>query len=710
VTRLRGSLRRPGAVAVWLGACFVAACGGAPPSPPVPPPQPGPTPIATPANPPRTAPDLAASPLAPVLTRLPNDVTLRVSSAPRGAEALLQLGLLAGADAMAPGLAELAAELLVASADASQGRISLRQGIARLGGLVQVEVGSQSTWITLRVPGHTWQRALAALADALAAPLLSRNQIERLRDDLVLARCQAIWNRPAVEAARTFLLGDSGTAQGLANLLDRDPSEVSLFQARLYRPEFTVLALHVPGNPAQVVDSVTIGGSSAIARWKPPVTGTGAIPMQKRRLQSGIHWAPSGPSPVCRVALLLPLPEAVRPDAPELLVMHCCVTLDGLGGRLEQLQRERGLGHVQWQGQVVAAADLSALVLSAEVAPGEVGALWQAVGDARRSLTAVPPTPSELELARRRARLELRLPSADPASHLRHQVTLALRRADPGAADRRLAELAQPGSFDAMRAASEYAAMPAAMVVFGSEVPAGLADVSRFELLPPGAYARLAGPAQVQAIAAAPWLDPALEAVGGKALLRRFAGFTAASALQTEQAPPLTETVTWSTNGTLQRQRSVLGSRIETAVANGTGTEQIGTTRLTLAPREVGLLLRDAQRHPIALLAAHARGELQFRPVAQRRIGDRELMVLEAIDDSRDRLRIHLDTTSHLIRIVEVWETMADGTVVHLADAWSDYRNAGGLRAPFRRVTEQDDGLNRVETTHSAWQPMLATQ
>ena len=103
------------------------------------------------------------------------------------------------------------------------------------------------------------------------------------------------------------------------------------------------------------------------------------------------------------------------------------------------------------------------------------------------------------------------------------------------------------------------------------------------------------------------------------------------------------------------------------------------------------------------------RGELTFRIVSQRNVGDRDLMVLEVVGDRQreDRLRLHLDAESCLVRAVEVWETLADGEVVHVHDAWSDYRSTQGLRAPFHRLSTQDDGQNRIETVFARWAPRL---
>ena len=131
----------------------------------------------------------------------------------------------------------------------------------------------------------------------------------------------------------------------------------------------------------------------------------------------------------------------------------------------------------------------------------------------------------------------------------------------------------------------------------------------------------------------------------------------------------------------------------------------MGTTKRALDLAEVAALRREQQRHPLALLAAHARGELEFRSRARRTVGDREMMVLEATGTRFDRLRVHIDTESNLLRVVEVWETLPDASVVHIEETWSDYRRTASLRVPHHRMTSQDNGQNRIETTFVRWMP-----
>ena len=169
----------------------------------------------------------------------------------------------------------------------------------------------------------------------------------------------------------------------------------------------------------------------------------------------------------------------------------------------------------------------------------------------------------------------------------------------------------------------------------------------------------------------------------------------------------MTETVQYSPPDNLQRARTLLGQTIVTRLTATEYTETLGKTVRPLDAKQAALLRREMQRHPLALLAAYARGEIAFRTVAQRDAGDRTMAVLEAATGPFDRLRVHIDVESLLVRTVETWETLPDGTPLHLSEAWQDYRDVGTLRVPFRRLTSQDNGQNRIEAVFAKWTPTL---
>ncbi len=678
------------------------ACGcGSPPPPPPPPPPPAPAPIVQP-------PVRQETTATAFSTRLPNGLALSVTQAQVGEQAQLHLGFLVGSLFVAPGLAELAAEAVVQGADASRGRPSLAQAIAGLGGIVRVVVGPLTTWIEMRVPASRQLPAQAALLRALEAPPLPRSQLERIRDEVVKARCSAIQQDPAQAMALALLLAEPDTTSYVSSLLDRDASEIGLFQARLLRPERALFALHCPGVPAAIGNEITSGNGETLRAWQPATLSAPEPRILQRTFQSGFYWSPDGKTDTCEVAWLQFLPSLAQSDAADLLVLHACCTLDGAGGRLEQLQRERGLGSVRWRSEFVHSADTAALLLRTTVPSADVVRVQQVLQAARNSLRDVPPTTSELELARRRAALTAGLGQSDSLARQRTNVSLAAVGATTARFERRLAQLAQPGALDVASAAAAYLALPSMCIAIGGTIPPETPGVRRFTLLPPGlAPAQATDPVQ-QSVAATPWIERASEAIGGERLLRRFIGYQFEGRVQSQQAPPAIDKVTWQVAGSLRRTRSLLGKEIETRLEGNSWSEQLGDTKQSLTAREAALLLREMERQPLALLAACSSGKLTFHAIAQRNVGDRDYMVLEAASERFDRLRIHIDTISHLVRVVEVWETMPDGTTVHLQDNWSDYRTADGLRAPFRRVTTQDDGQNSVETLFTSWRPLLS--
>lgn len=696
------------ALACGLAAAIAGACGGAPrPTPPAP--APAVEPVAAPPPAVASSPQHAA--LATPRThvaKLGNGLEVVISEANAGTDARIALAFSKGAVDAAPGLAEFTMEALVAGADASKGRPSLRQAIAALGGIVRADVGARSTWLAVRVPGARWQEALTALTAALTAPALPRSQLDRIRGELVEELAQQARARPAVATAQATLRGEPDTASRLRNLLDRDPSEVGLFQARFLRPENATCALQIAGDPTANAAVVGRSAEGSLVRWVPPAltarTGTPVI----HASASGLLWSPGPAGARCFASVILSLPDVTAPDAAHRMTLQACLTLDGTGGRLERLQAQRGLGHVRWTSELVPGVDHSALVLTAEIAPADAEKTWQAFDLARRSLRDVPPNASELELAVRRARLTVGLAQFDDLARLR--VEMLLRRTGRTPADL-LRELGTPPAGDSpgFRAAIDaFVDAPVVCIVTGGEIPKDATLARRLELLPPGFAPVASVPSVATPALATPWLARATEAVGGAALLSRLGGYDAEGRLQSESAPVAKEKRSWRVAGVIDRTRDVLGNTIETHIDGKTAVERIGEAAQQLSAREAALVRREMERHPLALLAAHCRGGLRFQPVAQRSVGDREMMVLQAEGDRFDRLRIHVDTGSNLIRVVETWETLADGTTVHLQDAWSDYRTIAGLRAPFRCITTQDDGQNRVEAVFTAWQPVLS--
>jgi hypothetical protein len=109
----------------------------------------------------------------------------------------------------------------------------------------------------------------------------------------------------------------------MSALLDRDPSEISMFLSRMHRPERSVLAVRVPGEPAEISAELA---RSPMASWSPPPSAAGSMAMLDRGFAAGLHWSPSKTAGTCRVAFVLFMPDRVGGMTPEMLILHECLT------------------------------------------------------------------------------------------------------------------------------------------------------------------------------------------------------------------------------------------------------------------------------------------------------------------------------------------------------------------------------------------------
>jgi predicted Zn-dependent peptidase len=690
-----GKHRMSRQIAMAVAATVLAGCGGPPPAPPTPD-----------LDKPKFRAELPAT-AEQQLLRLDNGLAAYVETLPIGSDSQVQLAVLAGSLFVTPGLAELAANVLLQSSDPANGQPSLKRRIEALGGRIEIRVGLMTTWFDIRISTFRLPQALVALRNALDSVTQSRSQIGRMRSELVQSLTAEIQTDPIPLAARLLLHAVGGTGPYLHSLLDVDPSEVSLFHSRLYRPDRCLMAIATPRRLEEATP--ILADSNAMAGWlpAPPVPGVSAV--MNRTFQSGLYWAnvPGRPNSV-RTAIVMRLPDATMFGSAEWLVMHSCLTLGGRGGRLERMQDEAGLSHVQWQSHIESTPDTMALVMSATVKHTEAADLWRVLNRARQSLVDVPPTKSELQIALRRAMLNADLASLSNSDRLRLAANMLTRGAVPGGLMARLQEMTDPATWDPRKAATAFQETPAWMVVVGAGRPDDMPGVVAFDLLPEGFKATAEqSPTPAAVATTSPWLTRARAAMGGGENFAKITGFTATSTVVADRSPTATDTTTWLQLGKLTRKRQVLAQTITTELDGNEWSESMDAVRKSLEVREAKLLRHEMMRHPMMLLAAEASGSLLFRPIAQRSTGDRELMVLEAVGDEFDRLRIHIDTESYLIRAVESWERLPDETLVHVRETWSDYRSAGAMRAPHRCRTTWNDGEHQTETLFSDWRPLM---
>ena len=689
-------------IAAVIAATMLGACSN-PPQPPTPKPGPATTQVVT-----QPSGTTVPGNLANQTFRLQNGLASYIETTAVGSEAQVQLAVLAGSLFVAPGLAELAATVLLESSDPATGRASLKRRIEALGGSIDVKIGLMTTWFDIRVNFGRMPQALVALRESLDSVTQSRSQIERMRGELVASLSAQIQADPMPLATKMLLHAERGTGQYLHSLLDLDPSEVSLFHSRLYRPDRCMLAVAAPRRLPDIIEP--LGATDAIAGWLPPPPVPGAIKVIERKFEPGVYWAtvPGKPGWV-RAAFVMRLPDPTMFGAAEWLVMHSCLTLGGRGGRLERMQEEAGLAHILWQARIEQTPDALALVMSTDANYTDAAALWRVLNRARQSLLEVPPTASELQLALRRAQLNADLPNLTSNDRLRLAANIKTLGVTSGGLLARLQEMTDLTKWDVRKAATAFQETPAWMVVVGAGRPDDLPGLVPFELQPAGFAPINKDAATATAIASTgSWLVSARAAMGGGEYFQQLLGFTATSTIVADKAPTARDEIAWLQSGKLTRKRTVLNQTLVTEIDGTTSSEQLDKIRKSLEVREAQLLRHEMRRHPMMLLAANARGTLQFRPIAQRSTGDRGLMVLEALGDEFDRLRIHIDTESFLIRTVESWERLPDETLVHVHESWSDYRAAGPMRAPYRCRTTWNDGEHQTETQYSAWSPVLA--
>ena len=167
----------------------------------------------------------------------------------------------------------------------------MRRQLESVGGSVAIQVGLMTTWIDIRVPTNKIAEALKALRGALESTTQSRSQIERMRSDLVDSLAAKVADDPIHVIARALLQGEQGTDSYLNALLDLDPSDVSLFQSRMYRPETCLLAISAPQPLQETLLATQEPKESAIAGWRPPPPAPGKPELltDRRKDEIGFH-------------------------------------------------------------------------------------------------------------------------------------------------------------------------------------------------------------------------------------------------------------------------------------------------------------------------------------------------------------------------------------------------------------------------------------
>ena len=597
-----------------------------------------------------------------------------------------------------PGVAELLAEAVVENPAGTETHHSLRWSISTRGGTVALHVGAHSTTFAIEIPDDAWKPALIALTQAVSTVPSSRAQLDRIRQEAMSRRSTQLQRDP-LDATVEHLLagGEDGPSVHLTTLGDRDITEVSAFHRLEYSPMGVVLGVLVPGLSGE--DALR-DAAEIIASWQ-------GSPAPERHpedhtMQTGIYWS-AGDDP-SRLAIIVAHPEPWEPQAAGVRLLQECTTMSGFGGRLARALSQMGASGFVFTDRVVVREGRRHLILEATIDPAIVPTLWRVLRDVQGSFTDQPPSGSERQLAAGRVQLIELADQANPRLWLDRAMWRILRQQAPEPPTVFLDQINDPETLDLRVAAALLQNHAMVMVVVGGrpdqsedmpyvELPARQRTEVRIET----------ADLEAQIAAAEPYLQRAVEAAGGLSTLRSASGYSAVSVTTPETGPILRDQV-WVAADRMRRVRQVLSTTIETIVTPEESFEVSGGERRQLSDQERRMVLREAHSHPIALLAAYSRGELRFRLASVRPILGRRIAILEAVDSPFERLRAHIDSGSGLVRQIETWQGSPATGPVYVREIYSDYRSTAGIRAPFHRLTDLDDGSHRQET---AWQEFV---
>jgi hypothetical protein len=410
--------------------------------------------------------------------------------------------------------------------------------------------------------------------------------------------------------------------------------------------------------------------------------------------------------------VFLPQPALDQPLAAELLVLHECLTQEGLGGRLGAAIETLVGRDVSFE--VLPAGETDQVVLLARAQDEVVVPLWEAVSQVLNSFRLRPPSETELREAAARARLRLLEQATNPADWLRLLSRLAYRGVPPATFTRVLRRLTTPGQLDIAAALPVFATASLALAVVGGEPPAEssrLVQLVTGVLLPEARAERSLPPdAGVDAVAEADaLLRHVVAALGGETALKLLRGYRERVVSETGVGPPVETESVLRLDDRLRQTTRVLATTIETRIEGSGGIETCGAHEVPLPVDEARGRLAAAARHPAVVLARWCRGEVRFRRLALRMAGDRELAVLEEVTERQDPLRLSVDTGSFLVRAIEVrtWNPeTGSGTV---RDELSDYRTVKRLRVPFLRTRIVDDSGPPLQIRTLAFDPTEPT-
>ncbi len=623
-------------------------------------------------------------------------------------------------------IAILTAHVIADAPRASEGKQSLRNGIEDLGGTLKVNADTLTSSFAITLPHENWQAGLKLLVDAVQATPVSRPQADRIQERLVRELSKDDSIDPLPPTLQRIVGRDAGTNTRLTELQDIDATQIILFHKRVYRPGGSVLAVLVPDTPGQTLMTSVI---KELAPWAKQYPSKEPIPpLEPEPAKIGLHWAEQE-SPI-RFALVRELPEPTGSNAAATLIINELISWDGVGGRFgEALGISFGVEAGLESYQVTSGAKRYQ-VLEASIDAPQVAQAYAAWDKAIRSLRLVPPSRSEVKTAAGRARLRLLADQNDPGRWLGQATRAALTGAPvlgrfsakgfvPEAPPAKtllastLEGLDKPETLELGKVARAMSGNGIVAVVIGGKIPEEIElDIKSLDDVFVEATQRIlrVDPNQTK-IAGNSYLEHTLEVLGGKAKIAKLTGFIATSTSRSGQSPVLSDQIWYSrSDRRLRRVRTILQTTIETKAWPQGGTETSGSMRFDLERSEAQNLFENAARHPILILSEYARGKSSYNLISERTVRDRRIAVLERNDPNKERLRLHIDVESGLLRAVGSRERRAGIGVVFVREEYRDYRSSGGLRVPYYRTAFVDNTVDGIVTEWTKWTPGVPTR
>ncbi|MHC5066140.1 MAG: hypothetical protein ACYTG5_19445, partial [Planctomycetota bacterium] len=511
-----------------------------------------------------------------------------------------------------------------------------------------------------------------------------RDIVEEVQRFLLADLSNTLTNKPKDAIVGRFLdHRELGSEARYAQLQDVDASLVEATYADGYSTQGSVLSMVVPNTEAQTL----LRQAEIIMR---PWTGTEAIEVpvsSTSGLQLGVYWAPTK---IDRSTLILMIeaPDTEGIEAAARLTALQALSARGIGGRFGELLGQMFPHEVGFATEMRHRGERQYLVLSAQVASGQVLSIINGFSSAIASMTSEPPDAESIVTAAKQVRMRLLLQQENPKEWLAWSTRMTQKGLNLEAAYREtLAALDRPTTMALGAAFTGLADAELTWIVLGGRPPLGNESIG---LLDDNAFRQ--GPATVsdasrslQTTLADTVLRKAIDAMGGGNRILGITGYAAKSKTTGSSSLQFEDSEWFDVAGRLRRSRTILETNIDTLIDGPNADQRSGEEIKTMGASDVEETIARVRRHPLLLLQSYLLGKDQYRLVAMRTAGDRQVAILELLDTTKPRFRMHIDQGSGLVRAVETSSEFPELGVVMVLDSYRDYRNVSGLRVPFHR-------------------------